>query len=773
MPDNLFTDLPPGATVVQQPQGFTDLPAGANVYQPPAGQSPDPAVNLRRPQQPPAPTGPGFTVDVLGRQYVVDAPSQEAADRAAAAVAARMGTITPPDPTVPQVPTGDDPLERANPTTPEQDFDTGAIDQLSRELWTQERADRPFVSKVGDWTRQLIEGATLGGGGELIAGIDALIPGGMNYNERLAWEDQQRAAFGAENPVGAMATEIAGGLPWLRSPGALPRRGQSFGTNVARSTANAATIGTAYGALGTEGGLEERAQGAFGGAAMGASVGAAIPTLGRLISPAVNLARASLPNADRTLVRALQESGTTGPDAAAALRRNPALNLADIDPNAMILAQGVASQPGEGRSIISNAINLRRAEAPDRVTGIFDQSMGPAPDVFNTLDAMKTTANTNAAQGFGQALGGVGAVDVSPVVGMIESRIFPGGVPGAGWRPLTAIDGELASIRDRLTQGGRGLISDPQALHQIQSELRRTAATLARSANAGDHLVAGALREVRQALVGAIDEAAGGHPAGTGATGAAAGPYRAAQAQYADDMMVREAFDRGREVLRNPTAGDAALDADPSFWREWVNGLKPDELEAARLGARSAINTAIESVRNGTARGTAVTDVGFNYDRLVLLFGRDEADRMAALLADEQTMAQSGTRLLDNSQTQMRREGAAATAVRPASSLGNASGTGVLGVAAGYMAGQGQLLPAIGLGALGAVNTGGRALGRLMDKKRNAELARVIMASGPEAQARLGNLVGPMSLRALMTPNRLVELGLAPARTAVPATTNY
>lgn len=773
---------PPGfvldTSVPAPPPGFqigtpTQQPAAPAA--PPAASTPAPAaqggqaVNLRRPQ----PTGPGFTVDVLGRQYVVDAPSQEVADRAAAAVAARMGTITPPDPNVPQVPTGDDPIERANPMTDEEMFDQGAIDMLTRELWTQERADRPFVQKVGDWTRSLLQGATLGAGDEIVAGIDALIPGGMNFNERLAYEQQQLGAFRAENPVGALATEIGGGLPWLASPGALPRSNQSFGTNVARSAGNAAAIGTAYGAFGTNGGLDERAEGAMGGLAMGAGVGAGIPALGRLISPAANVVRATLPNADRSLVRALRESGTDGPGAASILRRNPDLTLADIDPNARTLALGIAAQPGEGRQIINEAVNLRRQTAPDRVANVFDREMGPTPDVYNTLEGMRTTAQTNAQQGFGQALGGAGPVDLSRAVQAIEAQLFPGGVRPQNWRPLTAADAELASVLNRLTQGGTGLITDPQALHAIQSELRETASALGRSATGSERRTASIINRVRQDIVDAIDEAAGGPPAGTAAAGAATGPYRAAQAQYATDMQVREAFDRGFNVLQNPTAGDAAIEARPEFWREWVNGLTPAELDAARLGARAAVDTAVGSARNAASRGIAVPDVEFNYERLALLFGRDEADNIAAELADARLIAQTNEQLVGNSMTELRRQGVEATAVRPVLSGASASGTGVLGIAAGVMAGQGQVLPAIGLGALGAANLGRRYLGNLMDQARNAELARVVMASGPEAQARLGSLVGPMSLRGLMTPNRLVELGLAPARTAVPAVSNY
>jgi hypothetical protein len=760
MPDNQFTDLPPGATVVQ-PGAFTDLPPGATVTQQPQAGQP---IDLRRPQ-PSAPTGPGFTVDVLGRQYMVDAPTQEAADRAAASVAERVGAMQQPDPNVPQVPN--------EGVTWDQEIGARIIDNLSRELWTQERADRPLVSKIGDWTRDLLEGVTLGGAGELVAGIDQLIPGGMNYNERLAFEDNAMAAHRAENPTGGMVAEIAGGLPWLATPGALPSRTRSFGSNVARSTGNAVAIGGAYGALGTEGGLEERMEGAGQGAALGAGIGAGIPALGRLVSPAVNLARAGLPNADRTLVRALQESGTTGPAAANMLRRNPDLTLADIDPNAQSLAQGIAAQPGEGRQIINNAVNLRQQNAPGRVADIFDREMGPTPDVYNTLEGMRTTAQTNAQRGFGQALGGAAPVDLSRAVQAIEAQLFPGGVRPQNWRPLTAGDAELASILNRITQGGTGLVTDPQALHTIQSELRETASALGRSATGSERRTAGVINRVRQDIVDAIDEAAGGPPAGTGATGAAAGPYRAAQSQYATDMQVREAFDRGFEVLQNPTAGDAAIEARPEFWREWVNGLTPAELDAARLGARAAVDTTVGSARNAAARGIAVPDVEFNFERLALLFGRDEADNIAAELADARLISQTNQRLVGGSQTEMRRQGVEATAVRPVFDTGSTAATGMLGMGAAFAAGNGQLLPAIALGAAGAANAGRRYLGNLMDQSRNAELARVLMASGPDAQARLGNLVGPLSLRALMTPNRLAELGLAPARTAVPATTNY
>lgn len=159
-----------------------------------------------------------------------------------------------------------------------------------RQQWLAERADRPLVQRIGDWTRAALQGLTWGSADEILgflAGMEALLRGG-DYDAareyRAEYERQQHAAFQQENPVGAIATELVGAVATGLPGGAWAARGQNIASRFARGGVVGGTEAALYGAGTAEGGAAERLAGAANTAGIGAGIGAAIPLAAPIIA---------------------------------------------------------------------------------------------------------------------------------------------------------------------------------------------------------------------------------------------------------------------------------------------------------------------------------------------------------------------------------------------------------------------------------------------------------------------------------------------------------
>lgn len=420
---------------------------------------------------------------------------------------------------------------------------------------------------------------------------------------------------------------------------------------------------------------------------------------------------------------ALSASGQTAADVTNQLAANPRLTAMDVDPNLQQMAMKMATTPGDAKAVLKDAVDARAAGAKGAVSGAFDDALGQTPDVKAYLDNLKATTKANGAKAFGEALDNAKPVDVSPVLDAIDKVISPGvngDVSQASKIPQGPVEQTLARLRGLLANDSE-VLTDPQRLHSIQSKLRTDADTLASSASGQDRLVAGALRDVRSKLVDQIDQASGGK-------------YKVAQKQYADDNAIQDAFDKGRTVLAGGTSSDSALMNRPEFWRDWVKNASQPEIDAAKVGARTVIDNQINTVRSAAAKGAAIDDVGFNKDRLEILLGKPEADKLAQSLADEQKIAKTNYHLFSGSDTATRQAAnklVDVTKVSPGLNLG----PGAVGTVGGALAyGMGQPLAAAGSVLAGAgvsgIKMGAQAALRARDLTRNRLIAEAI-SGGP------------------------------------------
>jgi hypothetical protein len=580
----------------------------------------------------------------------------------------------------------------------------------------------------GGRLRLMAQGATLGFWDEIlgaVAGVGGAISGeGYRpaYDRTVERERNEIDLFRTQNPGTATTMELLGGTATMAVPGAYAARGGTAAQQIRRGAATGAGVNATYAYGSNDGTPQERLMAMPDAALMGGVLGAAAPAV---LSGARSIAGIIQPqaNAQRSIQTALAQSNQTPGGIAQQLQANPELMALDVDPNLLLRAQGIATQPGQGRTTLANSLTQRSDDRAVRTSGIFDAGMGPTPDVQAVLGQYQATTRTNAQAAYGAAFQNAQPVNVLPVVDEIDRVLRPSSTP----RPYTPLEAELASVRDMVTGGGGAYVIDPRRLHEIQSNLRQTIVSLSASATGTDRNIARALIPVREALVGQIDDATGG-------------AYRVAAAQYADDMAIQEAFDRGWTILDNPRN----VEARPEYFRSWVGSLSQSELEAARLAARARFDTEIGSVRNAGARGSALPEVGFNMQRMRALFGDRAAEEMAERLNQERAMAASAAAILSGSQTAQRQQGAAATNVRAVGTapVAATSGGGLLAAAFGL---SGNIPAALGTLAVTGAGVGGRYLGRLSDVARNTRMAQMLSAQGADAQQIWGNWSTPLA----------------------------
>lgn len=140
-----------------------------------------------------------------------------------------------------------------------------------------------FGERIGSAVYKAGESMTFGlVGDEASAAGAAALPGGMGYDERLAYERQQEKLLEQNNPGLALGSEVGGAVLGALLPGGAIgtlARGASLPARIGASAAAGAGMGATYGAMEGEG-LQDRLRGAQVGGALGGVGGAVVPLAG-------------------------------------------------------------------------------------------------------------------------------------------------------------------------------------------------------------------------------------------------------------------------------------------------------------------------------------------------------------------------------------------------------------------------------------------------------------------------------------------------------------
>lgn len=581
-----------------------------------------------------------------------------------------------------------------------------------------------------------IIGPALESGLDRVAAVARSVRRDVPYSQALKEVQGMAPADAAAHPLLHTAGEVTGAVlgtaPLVATaPAAFGINGAaSLGRNMLMGGATGSALGATDAAMrsgGDPGATLEGGAIGFGGGALGPVAGKIIGAgANKLISTARDFTPASA--ATQRMLGAIADSGSTPGEVANALMQNPRLAPVDVNPNLLHMGMGLAADGGAPRATIANFVASRSAGAPQAVEGAYDTALGQTPDVKAYLDNLKATTRANGQKAFGAALTDAKPVDVGPVIQSIDEKLHPGvnslvSPESSSAIPQGPVEQALARVRGMLTDGQSNL-TDADRLHALQSRLRIEADTLSKSASGQERLVGQALGSVRGKLVDAIDAATGGK-------------FRPAQAQYADDMSINDAFNKGLGLFRN-RGGESGLEDRPEYWQAWMKDASAPEKAALVKGVRVAVDQRIGAVRNAALAGETIPQAGLNADKLAIVLGKQEADNLVGVLRDEQRIATTHARLMGGSDTAARNAARGAIAVRDVAPIQKGD-IGALGLPA-FAEMTGHPYYAAGALASGLARKGLQYAGRAADARRNALLAEWLTSTGEGGNGVLNRL---------------------------------
>jgi hypothetical protein len=430
-------------------------------------------------------------------------------------------------------------------------------------------------------------------------------------------------------------------------------------------------------------------------------------------------------------------------DVARAMRADPRLTPADLSPAVQSATQKLFTVEGDKpKNYINSIVNQRASGANSAVNAAMDASLGSRVDPVAKLNELKTNIVNAGKQAIEPALAKTKPVDITPVVKHIDNVLKPGvneiiSNP-ENMLPYTRVQQTLSKWRDFITNDSVNL-TNPNALHKLQSGIRRQAEGLLKSSDPEARATGYALYGLRNEFINAIGKAG---PQTVDKAGNAVSEYRAGLSKYRDENDVADAFRHGHDaIIKN----GRALEDNPEFFKQWVKEATPEEIEAAKQGANIAIRTAMNAYRapvtNTTSKAQQMAQVDFNRQRIESLFGKEQADKIFTRLENERKIAETNNNLIHGSQTAMRmqadsrvalptKKDLASTFIPPALlETASAFTTGVPGLAASSYIGA----KLVGAG-LGKVATA-------LAKEKNAQLAKLALPTeGPSREALIQQL---------------------------------
>jgi hypothetical protein len=302
--------------------------------------------------------------------------------------------------------------------------------------------------------------------------------------------------------------------------------------------------------------------------------------------------------------------------------------------------------------------------------------------------------------------------------------------------PLSAEQVELARIKQQLISGSGEQLFDAQRLHRIQSDIGDRAYQLTQSPDPKDRLLGGQLRTMNEKLIDQIDEAAGG-------------AYRPARQKFKDAKDISAAYESGFDTLKNRSGFIGATEDTPQALSEWLGKATPEEIMARRLGTRADIENKMKSAKNQALAGETITRIEYNRDKLRMLFGDQEADRLIRTMDDTRDMATTNAKLVAGAKTAETQAGQRALAVPK---VGGGNPLTYFAPVAAEMLGEGYGLPGVGFAATTALkgaHMGIQKLGKMNALARNSEFAKAAMATGSARQLLMSRLMShPKVVRA-------------------------
>lgn len=522
--------------------------------------------------------------------------------------------------------------------------------------------------------------ALLGGAQRAAAGLES-VASGTKYADELKRVQDRTTVAGRQNSglstagniAGATAGYVAGGIPALGAKalgyvgGMVPRMIAGGASNMLIGGTDAAVRGESPvvgGALGLVGGAAAPVFGGIAGAAANKLTQGAqylMPTgIEGVSRPAANLINKAIAADDPAAVRAaLAQAGELG-------------MIADAGPSVTGITGALALKPGEGKSIVENALTGRAKGANDRIGGQIDSSLGPEVDPMRVNAALKAERSKVNSE-YSAVHQGAPPVDPSGVLASIEAKLT--NATGSQRTALQNLKSELIKSPAVLDDAGnvvkeQVLHSSSERLHNLRKDIDMLISGKAPGLGVERGAISskqGALQDVRNLLDGALKEQVPGMAATDAASAALAARMQGIERGYGE--VLGAAGPHPETFAANRAAQNAAVN------------------EAENIGIRGRVGRMFGT---GTQRD-AVTlnkllaggEDGYSTANLKTAFGEQPVNSLLDTLTRERMFANTTNEVVQNSATARR---AAAGKLLDESSPGTLNLTGATAAGMGVQA---------------------------------------------------------------------------------------
>ena len=322
-----------------------------------------------------------------------------------------------------------------------------------------------------------------------------------------------------------------------------------------------------------------------------------------------------------------------------AMKADPRIGPADMSPAVLDATQKLFQKEGAAaKNYLHETSKNRLSNLGADTKTAFDEAGGIPVNVVTKLDELVAASRKVGDELINPVLKSAGPVNVNKTLEAIDSVLKPGvmsKISGESGLPLNAVKAELANIRKYLSNN-KEMRTDAEDLNKFQSGLRVTGERLLRKGGA-DAELGHALLNVRTNLVNDIDSSAKG--------------YKEGLSRYRDEMHIKDAFgDAYNGVFSNSTK----MENRPEFTEKWFKGLTDHEKDAAREGARLAIDSRMGVAQNPSLAGTNIGRSDFNQKKLEIIFGKEETEKLLQNLEFTRAIKNSDQKIIEGSQTAAR-----------------------------------------------------------------------------------------------------------------------
>lgn len=594
--------------------------------------------------------------------------------------------------------------------------------------------------------RAVGQGLGFGFGDEAIARVRAKMEG-RPYEDVLREEREAYDRFVEKNPMVALGTEIVSGAVPSVAAAFIPG-GQAASAVGATRTAQAAQrlasvlpkfakgpTGRMAATSGVQGSIAgagtategERGSGALQGGVTSAVAGPVIAKTAQAVGAGAKAIKNKVaPSAgaveERATNKVLEAMSRDEIDPVAArvkLEKDRAMGvtpmLMDVTPSTKTLGEAVVTVPGKGRKILGGALEERLEEGRDVVGQRVVKDLAKGKDYVASEDSLVSKLRSNANNLYDEAYK-FGTVNDPRILTVLEDDTFKKAYEKA--RSIAEKEMRAAELRGEDTS--RFVLKpiyqvDPEGnATRVEMPDVRTLDYIKRGIDAiidegfkGKGMStaeANALKDLRKAFIGAIDESTIDPATGKSA-------YATARAKYAGDMEVLDALRLGREEYMTPKTL-------PEQARKLVTGMSEAERDALRTGAAQAILSKIQDAPQQINAAQRVIGAPATRKRLEALFDNpQEYEIFEAALKREAELFRNAQDVVRGSRTQPKAE-----AVKDLK-----SGSGVLDVA-------GEAVD-VAMGTPGSVV--GRVLKYLqarttLDEQSAGEIAKMLKSASPQ-----------------------------------------